>query len=280
MRQLYHNTLRECYRLGSKVNLFEPELVAYTTGLTTPLSSGQKTKLNTFIKDLKTGLNINALSDFADKISIRSTETAESSLRNLVKRAHDAIAVNSPTFTPLEGFAGDGVSAYIDENYNPTTDAVNYSLNSVSIGLYLRTENLSENCAEIGARSDAATYTHIYHNGASVKETQRVHQGAGGAIETVLTKTNGMMFLQRISAGTIEFWRNKVKTGTIDTTSSSMPNTNFFTGCRAFNGAVEFPSSKQHSLVLFSRHLAASEITVITDAFEAYMDSNGKGVIA
>ena len=89
----------------------EPEVTAYIDGLTTPLSSGQLTALNTFVKALKDGLSITLLSEVFDVMYILAGETEESSLRNLIKRAHDAEAVNSPTFTTLEGFTGDASSA-------------------------------------------------------------------------------------------------------------------------------------------------------------------------
>jgi len=47
-----------------------------------------------------------------------------------------AIIVNSITLVNKKGVEGDGISAYIDTKYNPTTDAVNYGLNSASILLY------------------------------------------------------------------------------------------------------------------------------------------------
>jgi hypothetical protein len=94
------------------------ETVTYITGLTTPLSSGQVTLIDTFVTSLKTGLSITTLDEVFDVMYILAGETAESSLRNLIKNDHHATAVNSPTFTALEGFTGDGLTKYINTNYN------------------------------------------------------------------------------------------------------------------------------------------------------------------
>jgi len=46
--------------------------------------------------------------------------------------------VNSPVFTSLEGFTGDIVSAYLNTNWSPTTNGVNYQFNNASITVYAR----------------------------------------------------------------------------------------------------------------------------------------------
>ena len=40
--------------------------------------------------------------------------------------------VNNPTFTANQGFTGNGVDAYIDTNFDPTTSGVNYTQNNAS----------------------------------------------------------------------------------------------------------------------------------------------------
>lgn len=46
--------------------------------------------------------------------------------------------VNSPLFTSLQGFKGDGVSAYLDTNFILASNGINYTLNSASVGGYIR----------------------------------------------------------------------------------------------------------------------------------------------
>ena len=42
------------------------------------------------------------------------------------------VLVNSPTFTANQGFTGNGVDAYIDTNFDPTTSGVNYTQDNAS----------------------------------------------------------------------------------------------------------------------------------------------------
>jgi len=47
--------------------------------------------------------------------------------------ANQANITTSPTFTSNQGFTGNGTSSYIDTNYNPSTQGVNYTLNNASM---------------------------------------------------------------------------------------------------------------------------------------------------
>ena len=46
--------------------------------------------------------------------------------------ANQSTLINSPTFVSNEGFTGNGTSSYIDTNYNPSTQGVQYTLNDAS----------------------------------------------------------------------------------------------------------------------------------------------------
>jgi len=46
--------------------------------------------------------------------------------------ANQSTLINSPTFVSNQGFTGNGTSNWIDTNYNPSTQGVNYTLNNAS----------------------------------------------------------------------------------------------------------------------------------------------------
>ena len=48
-----------------------------------------------------------------------------------------ATLINPLTFTTNQGFNGNGTLSYIDTNFNPSTNGVNYTLNNASISTYL-----------------------------------------------------------------------------------------------------------------------------------------------
>jgi hypothetical protein len=105
---------------------------ATSQGYTLP-SSGQQVLQNQLVVDLKNG------GIWAKLDSLRVYATDGDSDFALIdwKRLVMCTAVNSPTFTTNVGYRGNGTSAYINSNYNPSLHAVNLSLNSASIFAYI-----------------------------------------------------------------------------------------------------------------------------------------------
>ena len=59
--------------------------------------------------------------------------------------------------------------------------------------------------------------------------------------------------------------------------STGVKNGNMYILC--YNNYTKYFSTKQLSFVYVGRSLNQEEVTILTDAFKSYMDSNGKGVI-
>jgi hypothetical protein len=105
---------------------------ATSLGYTLP-SAGQQVKQNQLMLDLKTAGVWNKL----DSFRVYATDGSSSYALIDWKRLVLCTAVNSPTFTTNVGYKGNGTSAYINSNYTPSTNAVNYSLNNASIFFYI-----------------------------------------------------------------------------------------------------------------------------------------------
>ena len=95
-----------------------------------------------------------------DIFYITSAQSAADSLINWINPGtHDLTIVNliAGQFTAYHGWTGNGVNGYLNTNYNPFTDGVNYVLNDASFGVYIRT-NVDEPRTDIGAK-DAVNYS-------------------------------------------------------------------------------------------------------------------------
>lgn len=258
----------------------------YIDGLETPLSSAQIVYINTFIKSLYSGLSITALSQFFDTLYILAGETAESSYRNLVKRLHDATAVNSPTWTQYEGSTGDGISAYLDTNYNANSQGSNYTLNNCAFGVYIRT-SAAEVRSDIGVRTDTTNYTNIISRDTTAPDTKtqmRIHSGVNPYVFPLNDNSIGMYIAARngnTQTGLFG-WKNKSVLSPISGTgnTTSIPNFNFFMLARNFAGNGEQFSTKQIGAGFTSKYTDQTAVNVITDAIETYFDAHGKGIIA
>lgn len=283
IRKTIRSTIRRPYfdlvipASGLNLSSNEPEVTAYIAGLTTPLSAGQITKLNTLVSSLKTGMSITNLSDVFDVFIVYANETAEAGLRNIAKDAHHATAVNSPLFTQFEGFTGNGTSSYINTNYNAAVDGVRFTLNDASIGHYNRTELTVSANYQIGAKTSSNVGVYIYLR--QSESSTRVGINQSYFTNASQLSSIGLKILSRSSDSVLNYYNNKVGSN-LSYASSAVPNLNFYDLAANQGGSPLFYNPSQFSLRFIGKNITESNVAVIVDSFEAYMDSNGKGVIA
>jgi hypothetical protein len=107
---------------------------AIADGLTLP-SAANLSLISSTIDSLKAA----SAWSIADRITFwgnDSCSTGFGTINAKTPSADLATIVNSITLVNKKGVEGDGISAYVDTKYNPTTDAVNYGLDSASILFY------------------------------------------------------------------------------------------------------------------------------------------------
>jgi len=190
----------------------------------------------------------------------------------------DATAYSAPTFTALEGFTGDGSADYIDCNWNPSSDGVNYVQNSASIGVYVRTDAVGI-MSDIGSHDTGSGFqVRIYPRLVSGDNcSNRINDGA--TLTYVNADSRGMYVLIRIASNIRATYKNKVSKANDTEVSTGVVNLNLYTLAKNLDGAASDFSTRQISMAFAGSGLSTDDITSITDAFEVYMDSNGKGVI-
>ncbi|HUX56349.1 MAG TPA: hypothetical protein VMV77_05215 [Bacteroidales bacterium] len=250
---------------------YDPDLLTYIDGLITPLSTGNLALLNTMYIDWKVGLGeIANVSDADDVMYNLAGETTEISLRNMVRRAHDAIAVNSPVHVPLEGFQGDGIGSYVDHNYIPNSDRIKFLTTNASGGVYVRTN------------FGAGTYTTVV----STRRFQIRKNAADGSLFAYSIYNNAYAFAGTVGSGYYvankdgeSLYRNGDLLNLHNSTDQA--DDGYKLVSLAMSGAV-IPnnySEAQISFVYLGRTRTAPEIMSNTNVIEAYMDANERGVI-
>jgi hypothetical protein len=84
-----------------------------------------------------------------DLLYVFATQNSSAALDNLISSSFTATASNAPTFAADTGYAGNGSSAYIDSNYNVSTQATNFTQNSSSLFAW-STEAGADNGTAVG----------------------------------------------------------------------------------------------------------------------------------
>ncbi len=259
---------------------YDADLNTYITGLATPLSSGQLTLLNTFILSVKSGLSITNLSDAFDCMYILAGETAESSLRNLVSRNYDATAVNSPNFTALEGYKGDAISMALNLNYIPSTNGLRYTLNNSGYGCYNRYNraNSSTKYAQ-GVIGTTSTWRAIQSLRSASTTSFACLNATSGTTLTIGANSSGFYGMNRTASNVTRYLKNTIYALDDTDAAVALPNKKWYALCYNNNDTAAGFTDDQLSLIYIGRALSDAEYLALLNAFETYMDANGKGIL-
>jgi surface protein len=155
------------------------------------------------------------------------------------KRLSQYTAINSPTFTTNDGFAGNNTSAYIDTNYNPFTSGVNYTLDNASRIFFGTLDSDLRYPESAGGVSENLTRNRV-SNGA----LQRINQSSnnlttGESPSTGWLGTNILRTIHRTSSTNVEMFGNTTQTsGTATSTSIKSANQWILAGAGFFTSSA------------------------------------------
>ena len=242
----------------------EPEVDTLIAKVTTPLSNGYISKLNTLLSTIKTGLGITLLNEAFDCLWIQGSETEESSVYNIAKSAHDLTPVNSPTWSQYDGIQLNGTTQYLNTNFNPATQGVKYTLNNCSAFFYSNTDTI-KSAYDIGLRV-GGDYVYIM---SYLAGNTNIRINSSGSLVISSLGTDGMIFAQRPDASTIEYYVDKVK-NSASVAATTIPSDTVFIGARHYGATIDGNSDRQYAVTGFGRSFTETEIGVITDAFNVF----------
>ena len=190
---------------------------ATAQGYTLP-SAGQQVLQNQLVLDLKATGFWNRYDSFGMFAQDGDINFGLIDWRRLVTMT----AVNSPTFTSNIGIKGDGSTAYINTNFIPSVDGVNYTLNDAGVSIYVYD---IDNKYLIGTLSDQ-----VRLRGGG--DDNRIN-GDRGDDAGLISNINQNIHLDRKSSTQIVYQQDEPDDGqTIKTTngnnSTSIPNENIW----------------------------------------------------
>lgn len=194
---------------------FEAEYQAYldkgtALGYTLP-SEEQQDLQNTLTKTLKDNGILALLDCFY--IWAQDGDSDMATLNLVDPNNFQVTKFNSPTFTTNQGFTGNGVSSYLNTNFNPTTASGNFSQNNASFGAWLFTAYSTAD--RIGGMLSGGSTRLLNRN----LSAQRINTGSTLAD---LTGT-GLKILNKTSSGNVSMFSNLTRT---DTTPSDLTQDN------------------------------------------------------
>lgn len=154
-----------------------------------------------------------------DVLYVCATEVADQSLCNWVDPTKFHATNNSAVFTANRGWLG-GAGTYIQPNWTPSTDAVNYTLNNASVFAWTPTD------VDSGSALMSADTTYM-SPGYTLNQT-RLNTAVNSADVVSIISTNGLHTMVRTSLGGYKVYLNNNNYLNVTKTSTNVPTTNTF----------------------------------------------------
>lgn len=198
------------HRLGTKrarlPETLDDSARTLIAAMTTQPSRDRAQLINRTIKSLKSA----NIWPFIDDIIFLAAATSQAAALNWkTPGTFTAGLVSTPTFTADRGYQGNGSSARVRTNYNPSTQAVNFAQNDASAWVWTLDAADTSALAVLGNTSGAAIRI-IPRNGSDLFS---VVLNNGTAATTPSTDGSGLFGVSRAVAGTAKAWKNGVQAG-------------------------------------------------------------------
>lgn len=252
----------------------------YFDSLDTPLTDSVQIHLSKFCDALDDSLNAGARNKTLaqlgfDRIWLLANETAEASNKDLVHGA-DLAPVNSPTLTQWLGYKGTGTQ-YLNSQFDASTEGVNYTLNSMSAGVYV--QGTAETAGALFGLRNVSDRIMLYANTTTTGFIAYINSQTTYAI--TFPDTLGVYALTRVASDTSRSYLNGTLVSTSTVASVAIPAGDIFIGARNRVGTgAEIISQRRYSAAFFGKGFTAVEIRKISNCIETFwMDKIGTGVL-
>lgn len=249
---------------------FSAEALDLFARFSTPPTDARKALINTLIVALKDGGVWSKL----DAFYVMAAETEQAGQRNWIKDAHNLSPVNSPTFTTDRGYDFNGTTQYLSTQYNPSTQAVQYALNSASLFIWC-TDNVQSDGTSIGA---FASHISIITPRRAGSDTYIAAINAisttGGTVGTS-TDSRGLTHADRSGASLTTVYKNGASATTTTVASSGLPTQPIFLGARDTDGSPNLYDTRAQAAAGIGASLGDTAAAALYTALNTYLVAVG-----
>lgn len=257
-------------RLGGSAS-YDADASALFAAMSSQPDATRKTLINTTILALKAA----GIWTLLDELWFMAAHDSQAGLLGW-KRKKDCTAVNAPTFTADRGYAGDGTTSYLNANFVPSTDGVQYTQNDASFGIYSRT-NSTATAADMGTKDSGSNISTIHARYMDNNVYGRINSLDDAGVATA--SSLGLTVVRRTGSAAKSIWRNGVSLSPGTTASSGVAASPFYIGARDDNGAAQFLSARQYAMAFVGASMSTQQQLDLFTITEAHLDAIGAGVI-
>jgi hypothetical protein len=223
-----------------------------------------------------------ACGSILDALYILATNNTTTASLNLCGTSYSLIAVNSPTFTADQGYAGNGTSSSLNTQFVPGTGSPNYTPTGASFGAYDRTSSttVSSTATIIGASFNGQSYIQPLTTSSAMSADVNTTTFALGGVNA---NRQGAWIVSRTSSSTISLYGpqgsstplNTVTTG--DTNAAGPTGVSFAILGLGGTSVTKF-STDQIGAAFIGGALTGTQAAAINNRINTYMKALGVNI--
>lgn len=223
-------------------NRRDPVTNQYLAQLSTPPSGDYIKALDTFIKGLRSDGNLTVL----DRMWIFACEIQQHARVSIINPTSSNITeVNSPTWTANQGYTGNGSTSYLNSNFAPSVDGVNYTRDLACYGTYSRS-NVQSTGSNMGLSGASSMQSITFER--FTDDNFYVSINGTGQGNVANTDSRGLFAAARVVSTHEEGWKNGsrvVNYSGAGAASVALQNVKFYISARNNNGTAANFSTRQ-----------------------------------
>jgi uncharacterized membrane protein len=248
------------------------ETIAAITGMVVEPSASLKKAYNKALYRLVA----NGFFTRLDVFRLYGAETAQQSLRNLIKDAHHATNATGLPFTASVGYTGAN-NKYLDSNYNPLTEGSTFSQDSCSVGQY-------HTLARYYGGANTYAFGSFYTRAIGLVPYKVLSSGMHVLNSTSVTNTtsyipaNGLHTIIRRASTASKFKHNADSEFSFTSTSGTIPNGNIYEGCLNNGGTAALFNIRGGYRAFFAGdEFSEAELLIMDDIIKEFIYSQSYG---
>lgn len=210
-----------------------------------------------------------------DALYIVATNNTTTAALNLCGTSFSLVTHGTLTFTADVGYTGDGSTGYLDTQWTPNGNGVNFTLNSGSIGAYIQTNGAgTSNTDMMGTGTGGSTYTRFQPNNSG----NFLWDINGNSFPTATNaNVQGAWVVARSSSTTTTVYKNGSTTFASSSSDSSGSMSTVDMTFFAVAGSSNF-SNYQASAFFMSAGLTSTQAFALNNRINAFMSALGHNI--
>lgn len=220
---------------------FNPLAQTLFNRMSNTLTASEKSNINTWINNMDEA----GTWDKLDALKVYAMQDSASSFIDWIDPTLNPSNVGGVDLLQYIG-VWTGTGRYINTNYNPSTDATNYRVDSSSFGVFVYNDTVSV-ALDYGARKSTATTSRTSLIATAADKVSTFHLDNITANASGYNENNGL-FSASYTRDTLRVYKNGLRNNTNVTVPQEIPPYDYYLGCYNLNGSPSNYTRRKYSM--------------------------------